>query len=262
LTTKSVFDTDAALRIHNRRKEFADRVLSPLVRPHGLRTALDVGCGFGFFSRYLADTGFQTTALDVRPENIAEAKRRNPDVESIVANLEELPAADFASFDVVLCFGLLYHLENPFRAIRNLEALTQKILLVETVIAPYRSQAAILYEEEKTQNQGIDYIALIPSESWMLKCLYKVGFPFVYQTKVRPDHKDFRETLWRRRRRAVLVASKVELDLPILRLAPEPAPTAQYLWDRWGLSRFLRSERLRNLLKKAGNRYVEADSKR
>jgi len=246
----SPFETVRAEDFNARRKEFLDRFLPGLVRSHGLRTALDVGCGFGFFSRYLADLGLRVTAIDGRTENVNEVKKRNPDVACSVADVEDISVRNLGQFDLVLCFGLLYHLENPLLALRNLEALSSKVLLLETVIAPLRTQSTIFYEEPRSQNQGINYIAAIPSEVWFLKSLYRVGFPFVFRARVLPNHRDFHSGLIKKRMRTFLVAAKVELELPILSAATEPKRTNPYLWDRAGFAYFLKNEGLRNALKR------------
>ena len=43
-------------------------------------------------------------------------------------NVEDPQVRELGASDLVLCPGLLYHLENPFQAIRNLHALTARIL--------------------------------------------------------------------------------------------------------------------------------------
>jgi 2-polyprenyl-3-methyl-5-hydroxy-6-metoxy-1,4-benzoquinol methylase len=235
----SAFETEQALLINKKREECAEKILVPLLKSQSLKTALDVGCGFGFFTRFLGDLGLQVTACDVRQENVNETKRRNPDVQCKIGNVEELSAAEIGSYDLVFCFGLLYHLENPFRAMRNLEALTRKVLVMESVIAPFRSQSTVLFEEIQRENQGVNYIADIPSESWFIKSLYRVGYPSVYKTSVLPDYEDFHAGLLRRRRRTILLAAKNEIQSPILRLAPEPRRRVN-LWYRAGINYFVK----------------------
>jgi SAM-dependent methyltransferase len=242
------FNTPAALLINEARKNFLQKWLPDIIKRHGITTALDAGCGVGFFSRYLIHLGLEVTAFDGRPENLAEARKRNPDVEFKLCDVEDPSIISFGLFDLILCFGLLYHLENPFRAIRNLASLAGSILLIETVVAPTKSLAALLYEENLGQDQGLNYIALIPSESWFVKCLYRAGFPFVYKTTVLPDHKDFRSSLIKKRRRTVLVASKIELHSPLLVVFPEPK-TKHYIWDSFRIGSILESEQVRKVLK-------------
>src|SRR5262245_54606566 len=115
-----VFDMPHATRFTEARIGFLNKWLPGLTKSESLGTALDVGCGVGYFSRSLSDLGFEVVALDGRPENIAEAQRRYPKVKFAILNLEDPAVQELGSFDLVLCFGLLYHLENPFLAIRNL----------------------------------------------------------------------------------------------------------------------------------------------
>ena len=50
--------------------------------------------------------------------------------------MDAIDFAELGSFDVVLMYGLLYHLENPVGAIRLARALARRICLVETQVAP------------------------------------------------------------------------------------------------------------------------------
>jgi SAM-dependent methyltransferase len=203
---------------------------------------LDVGCGFGYFSNWLSELGLEVTAVDGRRDNVAEASRRHPHVRFEVANVEDQLLTGVRTFDFVLCFGLLYHLENPFAAVRNLAAVSSNVLLIESVCAPGREVAAYMYEERQGLDQGINYIALIPTEAWLIKALYAAGFSFVYRTSRPPEHIDFRSRVGKKRRRIVLVASKREVISPLLVLAHEPR-TRRYIWDSFGS--LLESETLR-----------------
>lgn len=86
--TEAPFDTRSAFHINEARKNYLKRFLLDLREQREITTALDAGCGFGFFSRCLLDSGLQVQAIDVRPENVAEAERRNPGVEFKVYDVE------------------------------------------------------------------------------------------------------------------------------------------------------------------------------
>lgn len=218
----TVFDKEHARRFNQQRKEFLGKFLPPLTEKYGLKTALDAGCGIGFFSDYLVAMGFSVTAFDARPQNIAEARSRYPSVNFVVHNIEDLSVQNLGTYDLVLCLGLLYHLENPFLAIRNLYALTRKIVIVESIVASARSPIAWLVDECEGDDQGLHHVAFIPSEKSIIKMLYRAGFSRVYRVALLPDHEDFRYRPFRGRRRTILVASKLELDSPLLRLLAEP----------------------------------------
>src|SRR5215472_449963 len=96
-----------------------------------LHSALDVGCGVGDLSSFLTEMGFRVVAVDGRQQNVDEAQRRYPEITFVVADADELCSAKLGTFDLVLCFGLLYHLENPFRTLRELHSSTEKVLAIE-----------------------------------------------------------------------------------------------------------------------------------
>ena len=148
----TTFDMPEALRINKARIDFLKTLLNDIGKKEKLITALDAGCGVGFFSQFLKDSGFKVTAFDGRAENIAEAQKRGPGIDFKLFNIEDPSLASLGKFDIVLCCGLLYHLENPFLAIRNLASLTGKVLLIETVVAPYKNPSAFLYEEDEESN--------------------------------------------------------------------------------------------------------------
>jgi SAM-dependent methyltransferase len=228
-----VFDVEHATALTSARMDFLDEWLPALVRTAHLNTALDAGCGVGYFSRYLADLGLVTVGFDARPGNIVEARVRHPELSFEVQNLEEPSVRGLGVFDLVLCVGLLYHLENPFAGIRNLVEVTGSLLIIESMVTPDAAPIARLVDEARLDNQSLRYAAFVPSQSCLTKMLYLAGFPWVYRAVRLPRHDDFRETRASRRRRTVLAASKSPLHLPFLREAP--APATYDLWEKpWG----------------------------
>ena len=233
MSTNLIFDAPESVRIVQARQDFLQRLIPGLQQRLGLKTALDVGCGVGYFSKFLHEAGFRVSAFDGRKENIEEAQRRVPNVEFYHADAEDPFLPNLVSFDLVLCTGLLYHLENPFRAIRNLHGLTGKILLLESMCVPEDAPLLYLMEEAKVEDQGMNYIAFYPSEGCLIKMLYQAGFSSVYRFGYLPDHKDFRATPARKRARTVLAASKVRLEMPTFVLAKEPENPS----DPWSTAR-------------------------
>ncbi len=54
-------------------------------------------------------------------------------VEAVVADFPHVDARSLGTFDVVFFLGVLYHLENPFAALRRLRELTGALCVIETV---------------------------------------------------------------------------------------------------------------------------------
>lgn len=249
-----IFDNPKTVQFTQARQEFLRAFLPNVARQLGLANAIDVGCGVGDFALFLRDLGFDVSAVDGRQENIEEARRRIENVSFYQANVEDMSSLGLGSFDLVLCVGLLYHLENPFRAIRNLFALTGKALIVESMCVPDESTALYLLDEARLEDQGLDYVAFYPSERCLIKMLYRSGFPFVYTFRSFPDHQEFRRTVSRERSRTMLVASRVQVDDPALNLAQEPGNTHDLWLPKWPAFK----QRLAHFLKRSWNGKVHA----
>jgi FkbM family methyltransferase len=219
------FDEREAQRLVKARGETMQRLVAKLIPQLKLSTALDAGCGVGLFSQMLQESGLQVRGFDGRSQNVAEARGRFPKISFEQGNVENYTIRDLGIFDFVLCFGLLYHLENPFQAVRNLRALTGKCLLLESMCLPSGKTEVLLREEPQIDNQSLTDVAFYPSELTLIKMLYRAGFHVVYRIATLPDHDDFRETTKHARRRTMLLASHFPIDLAGLRLCPETHDT-------------------------------------
>jgi len=81
-------------------------------------TALDLGCNEGFFSQHLAKICKRVVGIDARAENIQKAQmlKRLYGIENLEFRQFDVAKIDGAGIepaDIVVMFGLLYHLENP-----------------------------------------------------------------------------------------------------------------------------------------------------
>ena len=70
--------------------------------------ALDAACGTGRFAEFLASRGHRVIGVDSSPDMLAYARRRVPDGEFHVAELDRLPLPD-DSVDVIVCALALVH---------------------------------------------------------------------------------------------------------------------------------------------------------
>ncbi len=244
---KSLFDRQWTRDFTTVRQSFVREFLANVQPQVGPGSALDVGCGVGDFSKFLSDLGFRVSAVDGREENVIEAKSRYREITYRAADVEDLPLAEMGTFDLVLCFGLLYHLENPFRAIRNLHSLTGRILLIETMRIPSSETTMELLDEGHAEDQSLNYVAFYPSEAALIKMLYRAGFSHVYRFVSLPVDELYAETIWRKRLRTLLAASRIPLTA--VNLAPAEEPLRQVVGDNdpWTtkLSRFRDSWRKR-----------------
>ena len=76
---------------------------------------LDIGAGAGEYSLYFARKGYEVSAIELADANIAAFKKKlTPDdkIDLVQGNALELSRYADKSFDIVLLFGPLYHLNN------------------------------------------------------------------------------------------------------------------------------------------------------
>ena len=219
------FDRKEYRALIDARDQTLRRIVKGLKSALGLSTAVDAGCGVGFFSETLSECGLYTCGFDARAENVEEARRRYPGIPFEQADVEAREISRLGQFDLVLCFGLLYHLENPMQAIRNLSAITEKCLVLESMCLPEECCSLLLRQEPRQDDQSLTEIACYPSESSLVKMLYRAGFAKVHRVTPLPDHDDFRETREHTQRRTVLLASRVPIDVAGFRLILEQRET-------------------------------------
>jgi 2-polyprenyl-3-methyl-5-hydroxy-6-metoxy-1,4-benzoquinol methylase len=69
---------------------------------------LDVGCGVGWTSEFLARAGYDVLGVDLVPANVEQARERRSSARFAVADMDEL-ALDEPPFDAALLFDALHH---------------------------------------------------------------------------------------------------------------------------------------------------------
>ena len=229
--TTPTYGTGELDAIHHTRTQMLDAVLATEFgseRAH--LSAADLACHQGWFSTHLAQSGFgKVTAIDARPEHIQDAglirdalglRER---IELVQADVHDVTAQAYGTHDLVLCFGLIYHLENPVGALRVARALTKKLCLVETQVVPgltgwvdygsYRfvrplkGSFGIIDETGETHGPEASTtgICLVPSTEALVWILDRLGFKRV---EVLPVPDDGYEQLVHRKR--VMVAGWVD----------------------------------------------------
>jgi hypothetical protein len=199
-------------KIHAMRLEMMERALDASVgRDCSTLTAVDLACHQGWFALHLARRRFQSIlAVDARAEHLADAQLMADvlgvrTLKPLQLDIEDARAEQIGQHDVTLMLGLLYHLENPVRALRLARAVTRRVLLIESQVVPNLSGTVdwgswqfqrhmvgsfgIIDETEETHApeasvRGICLAPSIPALEWLLK---RVGFARVERLLPPPD---------------------------------------------------------------------------
>ena len=183
-----VFDSPEALAINEARMSH----LASLGLSLAGKRVLDVGCGVGHLAAYLARLGCKVTCIDGREENIALLRQRHPEFEAHFADAERDPLTAFGQFDIVFSYGLLYHLENPMAALRNMASACGEMLLLETIICDHSAPLMRMEDEYLAANEALASTGCRPTPSYVAQGLNRCGFAHVYAPRVPPEHEDFR----------------------------------------------------------------------
>lgn len=223
MSSNFVFDQPHYDALNAAREAVIRSLVESLRKDHTLQSAVDLGCGVGHFSGFLRDLGFNVLALDGRQANLDEARRRFPGIEFRLMDAEDPQVRNLGQFDLVLCMGLYYHLENPFAAFRNCFAITGRIAIVEGMCVPGSDPSLTVRDEGPMEDQGLHHVALYPTENGLIKLLYRSGFPFVYRFRKKPDHPNYENSSLSRQMRTMVVASITPLASGLLETAAEPA---------------------------------------
>jgi trans-aconitate methyltransferase len=202
-----LFDENYYLDINHARWN----AILPLLSALEFKSCIDAGCGPGWFSERLCELSDSVIGLDGRLELVEEAARRVPKASFVTCDIASTSLIQDVRIngDLVFCLGLLYHLENPFQAIRNLQSMTRKYILIETQLLPSSFCDFRLVSEGENITQGLRYYSIVPSRSSLVHMLYASGFTHVYACKFDVNHSDFIDTSDALHRREFFLATLV-----------------------------------------------------
>ena len=115
------------------------------------KKVLDIGCRDGFFSFYAEKKGAkEIIGID---NNISKGAIEflipyfNSRVKMYEKNLYDVDIKDFGQFDIIFFFGVLYHLRDPFSAIKKCSDLLfdSGLLLIETATFENMESIPLIY---------------------------------------------------------------------------------------------------------------------
>jgi len=106
------------------------------------KTFIDLGSGDACESRAVAVRGAKQAVAVEGKESMyimaqdAQDYLKLPNHEVLRRDVRQIDTCGLGKFDVVTCFGLLYHMTNPFNVLKRIKNITGELLLLETHIAP------------------------------------------------------------------------------------------------------------------------------
>ncbi len=196
------------------------------------RSVLELGAGIGDHTTFFLDHGCNVTSVEPRTENCqlyAALMQRRQDEGYEAASHCRIVRADALtfesvlseSFDIVYCYGLLYHTDDPEGVLSAIARKCRHFLLPETCVSFGREEAINrVPENAKSPSQSVFGKGCRPTRPWLFKQLSFL-FPHVYVPITQPAHEEFpldwnATPMTGREARAVFIASRQTLHNPLL----------------------------------------------
>jgi SAM-dependent methyltransferase len=184
-------------------------------------SVLELGAGVGDLSSYYLDRGCRIMITDARPDNFNYLRRRFPEEDVRLLDLEDPILDDAEAFDVVHCYSLLYHLNRPERALDFIARHCRGLLLLETRLTLGAGVAVdAVGEDRRDPTKAFSGTGCRPTRLWVFRALQE-RFAFVYVPRTQPNHEEF-PTDWSSVQqahpftRAVFIASRRPIDNELL----------------------------------------------
>lgn len=138
-----------------------------LIAPYLGSRILEVGCGIGNFTQYLADRG-QVHGIDVEAACVEEFRRRFAGQPHLTAEVMDVLGPEFGAlaarpFDTVVCLNVLEHIRDDAEALRRFRSVLQPggrvLLIVPAFQALYGPIDARLGHYRRYTKQGLAEVA-------------------------------------------------------------------------------------------------------
>ena len=157
-------------------------------------TVLEVGAGIGDHTKYFIDIGCDIITTEGRPENV-DVLKKNVGNKAAVALLDlEKPSPNpiyDKQFDIVYCYGTLYHLSNPNFALNYLAKKCKGTFLLETCVSFGKDESInLVHEHSGDPSQSLVGKGCRPTRIWLYNKM-KSLFEHVYVPKTQPNHVEF-----------------------------------------------------------------------
>ena len=185
------------------------------------KSVLEVGAGIGDHTSFFLQRNCEVISIEARLDNLAILQKRYPSVRSYNLNLDQIDLNFNRRFDIVYCYGLLYHLSKPAEAIGFMAKHCQGLLLLETCISFGEDESVNLCQERlEDPTQSFSGIGCRPTRKWVFNQL-RDQFEFVYLPVSQPDHEEF-PIDWSQMKsqielnRAIFVASRFPINNAML----------------------------------------------
>ncbi len=184
--------TPVSKQIANRHAQRKAYFFDPVVKLLGSSLAgkrvLDLGCNAGFWSLCALQAGCDfVLGIDAQPVNLAQAQFVF-DVKGVArdrylfkrADVLDLNLDQLGEFDLVLCLGLLYHLNQPIALLDKIVRINRDLVLIDTRLSTLPGRLFELRYESRTLPSTVlsahNDLVLFPTRKAILDIVQHLGY--------------------------------------------------------------------------------------
>lgn len=197
--------------------------LAGLSLPFEGKSVLEVGAGAGDQTHFILRTlrAGSVMATDGREENVKKIRERFKNDHRVTSGVVDVENTNQQfRLDWVHCYGLLYHLGDPWRALAWMAKQCDSMILETCVSGEHDMMLNLDTEATNDPRSSLNGMSCRPSREWIWGVLSEL-FPFVYVPYTQPNHPEFitnwKAPEWKTRTlRAVFVASRFAIENPKL----------------------------------------------
>jgi 2-polyprenyl-3-methyl-5-hydroxy-6-metoxy-1,4-benzoquinol methylase len=229
-------------RHQERKRYFVDPVVDLYGGSLEGKRVLDLGCNAGFWSLQAIEAGADfVMGVDGREMHKEQAdfvfevkgvdKSR---YQFIVGNVYDVDYKKYGQFDVVFCFGLLYHLAKPMRLFELMSEINKDIFIIDTGIIRMPGSFLKYKQEKMTDPRATMEYELVssPTKEAVRDMLQTVGYKAVC---LKPEFRDWRGSKRYEigMRRAFIGAKQSDLSRLKATIEPWEQPMRWYHAPAW-----------------------------
>jgi len=184
------------------------KALRQFLATHPCESAIDLGCHQGYFTLELEKHIAKVEGIDRFTDSIEQAQFVYNKLGNGRSTFKQALIEDYiARVDLVLCYGVLYHVENPIQIFRRINNMAQKYCIIETQVASSSSphiedgthksirhplgSFALVSDYSDSNIGGPTNIALVPDLNAVLNLLKMFGFKTELYSPDSTDYEQF-----------------------------------------------------------------------
>lgn len=143
------------------------------------KKVLELGAGHGAIGGFFSMLGANVTCLEGRSEHVEQIRQRFPAVNAMVFDLDKALPANLVPADVIIHFGVLYHLRDPEASLRDTcRACSHMVLETECADSDDPNFSRQTSEKVYHKDHALNGVGCSPSAAFIERILSEEGMAF------------------------------------------------------------------------------------